>query len=88
MTLVGGQLPPSVAMQYVVGCGQRDLASERLLKGGLDRSHHQNAAGLGALQKRGQQLCLSLNGEALASTPTARRRAALIEHFAINEVVS
>ena len=88
MTLVGCQLPSPVAMQYVVGRGQGDLASERLLKGCLHRPHHQNAAGLGALQKRGQQLCLALNGETLPSTSTACSRAALIKHFAIDEVVS
>ena len=88
MTLIGCQLPPSVTMQYVVGRGQRDLASERLLKGCPHRPHNQNAAGLGALQKRGQEFCLAFNGEALPSTSTACSRAALIKHFAIDEVVS
>ena len=88
MTLIGCELAPSVAMQYVVGRGQCDLAPERLLKGCLHRPHHQNAAGLGALHKRGQEFCLALHREALASTPTARRRAAPIEHFAIDETVS
>ena len=88
MALVGGELSPTMAMQHVVGGGERDLAPERVFERGLDRRDHQNAAGLGTLQKGCQELSLSLNAEALPVATATNRAAAIIQHTTIDESIA
>lgn len=88
MALVRGQLAPAVAVQQVVDRGQCHRAAQGRLQLGLDLAHHQDAAGAGALQERGQHVALLLGRHVLAPAPAARLALAIAHDLAGQKAIA
>ena len=74
MVFVGREFSPVVAVQQVVGGGQRHLTPQALVQRRLYLAHNEYATGSGALQERCQKLTLFLQAHVLAFAPARGRR--------------
>lgn len=88
MALVGGELSPVVAVQQVVGGGQRHLTPQALVQRRFDLADNEHATGGRLLQKGGQKLTLFFQTHVLALASTARRRIRGACYLAMHEATA